>query len=354
VSRCGSGSWEGWPRILERLKAFAAPEKCTISLECYPGVLEKALIGTVVEGLRPPGLIVTSDLLKSPSEIELMVSSVLGDDPVFGRMNGLRIEDFFDNAKLASAREQVKNWKRGLLVIVGVGASLFSAEPNLLVYADMARWEIQQRQRRNVIGNLGADNLQESPGQKYKRAFFVDWRAADHLKKSLLEKIDFWLDTNGDIPKLVTGHAVRDGLKQIAHRPFRVVPYFDPGPWGGHWMEEVCGLPTGMPNYAWCFDCVPEENSLLLNFGGTRVEIPAMSYWATRCFHDLAPSFRFVSIFSTRWEGETFRYRFTRKPNSSVSTSACNTHRTRATICSMPATMPACISVLRLISTERR
>jgi mannose-6-phosphate isomerase class I len=42
-------------------------------------------------------------------------------------------------------------------------------------------------------------------------------------------------------------------------------------------MEEICGLPTGMPNYAWCFDCVPEENSLLLSFGGTCVEIPAMN-----------------------------------------------------------------------------
>ena len=277
VSGWGSESWEGWHRILERLNAIAVLEPCTISFECYPGVFEKALISTLVEGMRPSSLIVTSDLFKRHSEIELMVSSVLGDDPVFGSMNGLEIEDFFDDAKLAGAREQVKNWKRGLLVIVGTGASLLSAKPNLLVYADMARWEIQQRQRQKKVGNLGADNLQESPGQKYKRAFFVDWRAADHLKKSLLEKIDFWLDTNGDIPKLVTGRAVRDGLKKIARRPFRVVPYFDPGPWGGHWMEEVCGLPPGMPNYAWCFDCVPEENSLLLSFGGTCVEIPAMN-----------------------------------------------------------------------------
>jgi mannose-6-phosphate isomerase class I len=277
VNGCGSESWEGWPKIMERLVAFAGSKPCTISFECYPGVFEKTLIGTLAEGLRPSSLVVTSDLLKSPSEIELLVSSVLGDDPVFGRMNSLEIEDFFDAGKLATAREQVKNWKRGLLVIVGTGASLLSEEPNLLVYADMARWEIQQRQRRNEVGNLGADNLEESPGQKYKRAFFVDWRAADHLKKSLLQKIDFWLDTNREIPKLVTGRAVRDGLKQIARRPFRVVPYFDPGPWGGHWMEEVCGLPTGMPNYAWCFDCVPEENSLLLSFGGTCVEIPAMN-----------------------------------------------------------------------------
>ena len=277
VSPCGSESWEGWSGSLERLGAFAASETRTMSFECYPGVFEKALITTLAEGLRPSCLIATSDLLKSPSEIELLVSNVLGDDPVFGRMNSLAIEDFFDTGKLASAREQVKNWKRGLLVIVGTGASLLSEEPNLLVYADLARWEIQQRQRRNAVGNLGADNLEESPGQKYKRAFFVDWRAADHLKKSLLLKIDLWLDTNGDVPKLVTGRAVRDGLRQIARRPFRVVPYFDPGPWGGHWMEAVCGLPAGVPNYAWCFDCVPEENSLLLSFGGTCVEIPAMN-----------------------------------------------------------------------------
>jgi mannose-6-phosphate isomerase class I len=277
LGRCGSESWEGWPRILERLKAFAESDRYTASFECYPGVFENALISALAEGLRPSGLIVTSELFKSPSDIELLLSGVLGDDPVFGRMNSIGIEDFFDAGKLASARERVKNWKQGLLVIVGTGASLVSAEPDVLVYADMARWEIQQRQRRNTVGNLGADNLQESSGQKYKRAFFVDWRAADHLKKSLLQKIDFWLDTNGDIPKLVAGRAVREGLKQIACRPFRVVPYFDPGPWGGHWMEEICGLPKGMPNYAWCFDCVPEENSLLLAFGGTCIEIPAIN-----------------------------------------------------------------------------
>jgi len=75
---------------------------------------------------------------------------------------------------------------------------------------------------------------------------------------------------------MVTGKAFAEALARTAQRPFRVVPYFDPGPWGGHWMEEVCDLPPGAPNYAWCFDCVPEENSLLLGFGEERVEIPAI------------------------------------------------------------------------------
>jgi len=42
-------------------------------------------------------------------------------------------------------------------------------------------------------------------------------------------------------------------------------------------MERVCNLPDdGAPNHAWCFDCVPEENSLLLGFGDRRVEVPAL------------------------------------------------------------------------------
>jgi hypothetical protein len=220
----------------------------------------------------------TCDLLKCSREIDRMIGDVLGDDPVFGRMNPIQIENFFDERKLSDAGERVKNWKQGLLLIVGTGAALVGeAEADVLIYADMARWEIQQRQRGNVIGNFGADNLKESAGLKYKRAFFVDWRAADRLKASLISRIDFWLDTNGAIPKLVTGQDMREGLIQVVHRPFRVVPYFDPGPWGGHWMEEVCDLPNDVPNHAWCFDCVPEENSLLLKFGSTCVEVPAMN-----------------------------------------------------------------------------
>jgi len=41
-------------------------------------------------------------------------------------------------------------------------------------------------------------------------------------------------------------------------------------------MRRTFGLPDDAPNYAWCFDCVPEENSLLFDFGGRRVQSPAL------------------------------------------------------------------------------
>ena len=133
------------------------------------------------------------------------------------------------------------------------------------------------RFRRGESGNLGAANRTAAEWLKFKRAYFIDWRVADRWKRPLITRWDFLLDTH-DLrrPKLAQGEAVRRGLDHAVTRPFRVVPYFDPAPWGGRWMIKALGLGDGAPNYGWGFDCVPEENSLLLDFGGTRVEIPSV------------------------------------------------------------------------------
>ncbi|MGD0731322.1 MAG: class I mannose-6-phosphate isomerase [Terracidiphilus sp.] len=207
-----------------------------------------------------------------------MVAPSLGDDPVFGRMNSIEIADFFDPLKLADARQSCAAGRDEVVIVIGTGASLICPKPSFLVYADLARWEIQMRQRRNEVGNLGVDNRNDRPSEKYKRAFFVDWRSADRLKVLLFNRIDLLLDTNTPgKPKAISGDVFRSSLKMATERPFRVVPFFDPGPWGGHWLERVLGVPVNnAPNHAWGFDCVPEENSLLLGFGDEHVEVPAI------------------------------------------------------------------------------
>ena len=41
-------------------------------------------------------------------------------------------------------------------------------------------------------------------------------------------------------------------------------------------MKDVCGLDKNAKNYAWSFDGVPEENSILLDYENAVIEIPAM------------------------------------------------------------------------------
>jgi mannose-6-phosphate isomerase class I len=66
-------------------------------------------------------------------------------------------------------------------------------------------------------------------------------------------------------------------MRKAATNPFRVLPLFDPAPWGGQWMKEVCDLDQSKPNYGWCFDCVPEENSLVVDVDGIDFEMPSIN-----------------------------------------------------------------------------
>ncbi len=268
----------GWRAIADRL-APALGSHAGLCIECYPGVLTNDLMEQLRAHLPSAAVFSSEDCLKSPQQLHAILDPILGSDRVFARMNGITLEDYFDAARMAQMRSEVaRAAQQGPVLIVGTGASQLAPAGAALVYADLARWEIQLRWRRNQIGNLGLQNSGADSATKYKCGFFVEWRAADRLKKRLLPVIDFLLDTNQpQSPKLISGDAFRSALAQTAQRPFRVVPYFDPGPWGGHWMEEVCDLPRNAPNHAWCFDCVPEENSLLLGFGAHRVEVPAIN-----------------------------------------------------------------------------
>jgi mannose-6-phosphate isomerase class I len=276
VSDSGAGCDVGWQAVGRRLQQRLKPGRFVLCVECYPGCSEEEIERELTNFLRPSVVIRASDCYRSEEEIRAICERDLGDDPVFAYMNHFVLDEFLDPSKLRQARAQLEQAHDTVLVI-GTGATVLAENWDLLVYCDLPRWEIQQRQRAGAIGNLGLANNQERPALKYKRAYFVDWRVADRLKQPLLTRLDFLLDTNRTAsPKMISGADFLEGLKRAASQPFRVVPFFDPGPWGGQWMKEVCDLPRQAENYAWCFDCVPEENSLLLGFGETAVEVPSL------------------------------------------------------------------------------
>ena len=277
VTETSTDCAEGWHEVLARIAADVerAP-RCVVAVECYPGVDTVQLREALRAGLHPNHVIDAESALRPPDELEADLRPFLGDDPVFGSLCPWDLGRFFADERLAELAWQV-DASEGVVLVVGTGASLIARDADLLVYADLTRWEIQQRQRRHATGNLGADNAAASPSELYRRAYFVDWRAADRQRLAIFDSIDHYLDTNvTDTPRLVSGAMYRRALEETTKRPFRLVPFFDPGPWGGEWMRRRFDLPADVPNFAWCFDCVPEENSLLFGFGSRRVHSPAL------------------------------------------------------------------------------
>lgn len=270
----------GWKNILYVLKQRLATidqSRKILVVECYQGVLHDEVRGQFRLAFPDALFIDSSAGMLSEQELNTKLQADITDDEIFGYMTRYNIDCYFDEGKVCDLRNKI-NQKQGLVIVYGTGAAYIQPEMDLLVYADMSRWEIQMRFRRNEISNVGIENRSERAALQYKRGFFVDWRICDRFKKKLMSRWDYVLDTNkAGEPKMATGEAVRAGLIQAVKQPFRVVPFFDPGPWGGQWMKEVCDLDRNSANYAWCFDCVPEENSLLLSFGDIRFELPSIN-----------------------------------------------------------------------------
>ncbi|QEC40261.1 class I mannose-6-phosphate isomerase [Pseudobacter ginsenosidimutans] len=271
--------WQGWNAILKELGRKLTKgdgQKKIVVVECYQGVFEQEIADALQEGFENAMLFNSSEAMRSSADLDQLLQDDITGDEIFGYMTRRNIDCYFDHNKTASLRQRIENAEHDLIFIYGTGAAYIQEQYDLLVYADMARWEIQMRFRKNAVSNIGVQNADERASLQYKRAFFVDWRICDRFKKKLMPHWDLVLDTNipGN-PKMTTGEAVLAGLRQATQTPFRVVPFFDPGPWGGQWMKEVCDLDRNTPNFAWCFDCVPEENSLLLGFDNIKFEIPA-------------------------------------------------------------------------------
>lgn len=268
--------YEGAGAIARALGDACGTGKCVLSIECYPGVDQQELLDGLA-ALHPALVIHSDDLAFEPEKLDAALErDLLPQDPVFGIMTARRLRDFFYEAKIEEARQRIDAIAEGLVLVYGVGATLVHPG-DVQVVADITRWEIQLRYRRGMT-NWRTAQTDLPKLKKYKRGFFAEWRWADREKDHLLNTMDFYLDmTTQGSPAMVDGAAYREALRQTAQRPFRMVPYFDPGVWGGNWMKDHFELPENGSNYAWSFDGVPEENSLLLDFGGRLIQTPALN-----------------------------------------------------------------------------
>lgn len=244
-----------------------------VVFDYYPGVDEEEVY-ELIKRFNFSLEINMHDIFKDGKTMSEQMKYNLTDDRVFGKMYYGNLVDFIDEEKLEEAQNKIKEQKESVIVY-GVGAGLVS-HGDVYVYFDMARWEIQLRYRKGMA-NYNVDNYDEDILKKYKRGYFIEWRIADKHKFDCFNCFDYVVDTNkSKDPKMISSDTFKESLRLLAQKPFRTVPYFDPGVWGGQWMKEVCNLDKDQSNYAWSFDGVPEENSILFDYDGITFELPAM------------------------------------------------------------------------------
>lgn len=269
ISSSEKGSYYGKGEIVSALRES---KKRLIVMETYPGIDLIRLKRDIIDHLDASLVINIESFSKTEEQIDQMLERNLTSDRVFGLFSHHRIDDFYDSERIESVKAMIQNHE-GRVVVYGFGASLIKGD--MLVHVSLTRWEIQLRYRKG-LSNFKKHNKDEDILRKYKRGYFIEWRVADRIKDAIYSKLDFIIDYNVlDEPKMITYENYVKLLDHIIQRPFRMVPYFDPGVWGGQWMKEVMNLDSKEKNYAWSFDGVPEENSIMVNFGKNVIELPA-------------------------------------------------------------------------------
>ncbi len=273
VTSVTSKVMSGFDVIIEQLKKDLKTNR-VVAIETYPATNKQALI----EGLKEVGFDAVYDTDQanlSKDALDKYLYDDLTDDRVFGYFTHKTVEKLTDLEKFNALKEKI-NQEQGNVLLIGLGSSRFVDNP-LIIFTSVTRWEIQTRYRNKSSDNYNAFNFGEDPLRMFKRGYFVDWRIADRYKDQLWDSIDYYMDSDvADHPKMLCQLDYIKALNDVVSQPFSLVPYYDPGVWGGHWMQEKFGLDPEKPNFAWSFNGLPEENAVLLQIGGETFKTQAM------------------------------------------------------------------------------
>ena len=153
--------FEGWVNISTELQKHLARlkhKRKVVVVEFYHGVFEEETIFQLTNAINPVSVVRARDCMLSEHGVRELVGPYLTDDRTFGHMSDLTIDAYFDSGKIAEAGRIINSIEEGIVLVIGTGASYVAEGYDLLVYADMARWEIQRRMRGHLVDNIGVVN----------------------------------------------------------------------------------------------------------------------------------------------------------------------------------------------------
>ena len=245
---------------------------------------------------------------KSDKELDEQFQPYLGDDPVFGRLYKKGMKTLFDENKLAALKKELRKIKRkksgdSLQVVLcygtGSGLSALRGYFDLLIYADLTRQEVLKRNKN--WSDLAGKTQSISP----KKLYYIDFQINDRHRNRLLSKINFYIDGNrADKPIMISSALLKKTTEAIATSPFRLKPFYEPGPWGGQWLKKIRDLPDEWVNCAWSYEVIAQEQSLLVEVERAIVEFPWTTFFYLeydRVMGDV-PKKRFGGEFPIRYD----------------------------------------------------
>ena len=251
----------GWDAIVTELltaSGSAAGNK-TIVVECYHGVYAEEILARLGRLLNPSLVIETKAALLEEASIAAMVQ-------VCNRRSGIRILPHLSSKIILMQQNLLRCNKRSAMLKRELFWSLERAHRCCVqirhcLFMQTCRdgkysYVLEKEQHQQPWPNKQQCNIRLS----IQACFTLLTGVFATVKEKTIQSLELYSGCNKEgSPKMIDATAFKAVMQVAVSRPFRVVPFFDPGPWGGQWLKEVCDLDRTQQNFAWGFDCVPRK-----------------------------------------------------------------------------------------------
>ena len=229
------------------------------------------------------------DIYKTQAQIDELTKESLPlnyeDDPVllFGRLYKGNIENFIDPAKQAEVVQTLKERKKGIHLIYGMGSAseAIRKAANGIAYLDVTPKVAAIRAREEKFVNIGDESARPF-NLLMRRNYFVDFEVTLRLRKTLLDEdaITFYiLDNDDNDRRMLYNHALNEILDTLIQYPFRAKPVYLEGIWGGEYIRKIRNIPMDIAgNIAWIFEFIPMEVSIEVAVGDDVADIPFYTF----------------------------------------------------------------------------
>lgn len=273
----------GYESIINSILSFLEKQQNGIPLLALDGThgvnyqkFIQHLIATIEKQGYTPIVHSTAGYLKSGEQLRSQFAENITDNRAFGYVIEADISSYFIEDAQSVFAQSIPTDKSGKQVAIAFGAGAYwlaEGKCDLFYFLDISR-EAQQLEYKNHLLNFGM-NWNRDGVEKYKIAYFVEWPILENYRKQLLTKIDVYVDMNQPSkPVAITGSGLKKIIGHITRAPLRVKPFFAPGVWGGQHLKELVDLPGNWVNCAWGFEPIAPENSILIGYQDTVIEVP--------------------------------------------------------------------------------
>lgn len=269
-------SMNGYDEIVEEIKKQIKKvnkDKCLITFEYYHGVNEEIIFDKIIKKLGAEVLINSNDAKYEEDIILKKFHKNITDDRINGVYAFEKIDEYFSPEKIDELNEKIMK-SSGLIILYGVASSVI-CRGDINVYANISTQTIKNKYAQGM-DNWGAKNYDEDILRKEKRYYFLESKLQDRHKRNSLKTADYIIDCNReDDFVMLNKENYHTLMNHYTKSPFKPVPIFLSGIWGGNWSQEVLGVGKELRNTAWGITGYLDWQSLATDINGKVFEMPA-------------------------------------------------------------------------------